>query len=67
MQKAKEKAAAPQTEAERDGPLLDLSDSAVKRMIAYQLGRRPRKGEVEKLVAFLESLTGDHAGRRLRR
>ncbi len=33
MQKAKEKAAAPQTEAERDGPLLDLSDSAVKRMI----------------------------------
>ena len=33
MQKAKEKAAPQAEQAERDGPLLDLSDSAVKRMI----------------------------------
>lgn len=49
-----------------DGSAPDLK-SAIKRMIAYQLGRRPRTGEVEKLEAFLESLTGTHAGRRLTR
>ena len=51
MQKAKEKAAAP-SEAERDGPLLDLSDSAVKRMI--------KTAKARGYVTYDEPLSVDH-------
>jgi cytochrome c peroxidase len=41
-----------------DGRVKELQD-AVKIMTKYQLGRYMEKGDIEVIVAFLKSLTGE--------
>jgi len=47
-----------------DGSAPDLR-AAVRAMAKYQVGRELREADVDALVRFLESLTGEYRGKQL--